>query len=641
MAKWSETLFKRCHFSIRARYIDASGDPVRWLSESPLRHIHVALRLLRHARALSLVWVALAAADTCAWAQDNSKDSTPGQKIYRHIYNGRNLEAVEEAKLYIKSAPADQQQEALSLAASICIVTYDFECARDVLASSDSLIKSLQASEVKNNTYASSLLVWSYLQTISGNNGPMQKAVGSAFPDGVTSSLWNPVVFADLHILAAQRAMSVGDFSASRDHLDKALGSALSLQYERFDAPRLIVRIAGLMSESFDVERALRLLTAAEPVLRHIPQDSLLYCEYLQLRAGVSATLKNFDGAANDLRTILEKLDKLQAKPSLIAFLKAGTYNDLLGVEVVRADRESVGRLLEKHPVALAKPTILKRGYFADRNEFMFGLAEEFARLSLGDQSDTGWGDLMLAPPKWTADPERVHEVWAFGQAAVGLRLLRMGKKAEARDQLLKAGKTRLQYLQDRYRQSQFASPLPYWTDRVLFEMSIAAAMSDTPDYDFVLGAYAILNRSIQTSADDALTIQAVQNSDEKRRIAQTLQTMEHQRTAWETGQFANLEKRLWPSGIVNAKSIQQERIDVLSNASEFVARQRRMREALLNTDGGAGADTVATMAAVKRHLLPDEALVLVIGILGDVVKVCVRADRTRSFLEHVERPPL
>jgi CHAT domain-containing protein len=155
------------------------------------------------------------------------------------------------------------------------------------------------------------------------------------------------------------------------------------------------------------------------------------------------------------------------------------------------------------------------------------------------------------------------------------------------------------------------------------------------------LGAYAILNRSIQTSADDALTIQAVQDSDEKRRIAQTLHTMEQQRTTWETGQLTNLEKRLWPSGSVNDNSVKQERIDVLSNASEFVTRQRRMREALLNTDGGAGADTVATLATVKRNLLPDEALVLVIGVLGDVVKVCVRADRTWSFVEHVDEAAL
>ena len=124
----------------------------------------------------------------------------------------------------------------------------------------------------------------------------------------------------------------------------------------------------------------------------------------------------------------------------------------------------------------------------------------------------------------------------AFGQAAVGLHLLRTGKTDEARPVLIEAGRQRLSTLQERYRKSVYASPLPYWTDQLLLEFAIAATLSagGTPDYDLLLGAHVVLNRSIETSADDALASQSIQASDEKKRIAQSVRTIEYQRAAWE-----------------------------------------------------------------------------------------------------------
>jgi hypothetical protein len=110
----------------------------------------------------------------------------------------------------------------------------------------------------------------------------------------------------------------------------------------------------------------------------------------------------------------------------------ASLYNDLLAVQAIRGDVEATKKLLQTHPLAALKSEIIGRGYFADRNEFWFSIAEEFARLSINDKSDTGWGDLFLQPPRWTDIPARIREVSDFGLAAAGMRALRVGNREEA-----------------------------------------------------------------------------------------------------------------------------------------------------------------------------------------------------------------
>ena len=138
--------------------------------------------------------------------------------------------------------------------------------------------------------------------------------------------------------------------------MDKALASALVLRSERFDAPRLLVRIAGQLLDNYDAERALRLVAAAEPVLQTIPPDSLLNFDFLQLRATLNGYRKDFAAASRDLRLALSLLDRLQLKPDRAAYLKAATYNYLLGTEALRGDRAAVSDLLRSHPLLDAKP---------------------------------------------------------------------------------------------------------------------------------------------------------------------------------------------------------------------------------------------------------------------------------------------
>ena len=339
----------------------------------------------------------------------------------------------------------------------------------------------------------------------------------------------------------------MSDFEASRDHLDKALIATLSLTgTNRFEAPRLLVRIIAQLVENYDVERALRLLAAADPLLRTIPPDSFLAFEFLRLRADLMAYGRDYAGAAEVLQLALSKLDQLQLLPAHKLALQVSAYNDLLGLVVLSGRLEAARDLLKSHPLMAAKSKILARGYFADSNEFNFALAEEFVRLMVADKAKTGWGDLMTMPPRWTKDPEEILDVQAFGQAAVGLQLAKAGKSEEARRDLVSAARKRLGVLREQYRKSIYAAPLPRWADIVLADFAIEATLSQAaPDYDLIIQANVLQNRTIATSADDALTSQAIQSSDDAKRTAQTLQTIQYQQAAWDKAQVLALTKRV------------------------------------------------------------------------------------------------
>ena len=179
-------------------------------------------------------------------------------------------------------------------------------------------------------------------------------------------------------------------------------------------------------------------------------------------------------------------------------------YNDL-GLEVLSGHRDTVRDLLTSHPLMAAKSAILARGHFADGNEFNFALAEEFARLMIGDMAKTGWADLMTMPPRWTKDPEEILNVQAFGQAAAGLQLAKAGRTNDARHELVSAAKKRLAALGEQYRKSTYAAPLPRWADIILGDFAIEATLAQAaPDYDLIIQASVLLNRTIATSADDA-----------------------------------------------------------------------------------------------------------------------------------------
>jgi hypothetical protein len=572
------------------------------------------------------------------WAEAQQPQDTPvtAEEIGRLIRVGRNVDAIELAKQLAEAAPPAQRQDAYRLAAQVCMVTLDMECAQNIYAAT-SFLNALPVSDRQPSMIGYGALLWAFVNP--ADHRPLTSVFGPDFPFQVVSSVSDPVLFAELELVAARRSRLALDFEASRDHLDKALASVLSMTYERFDAARLLVRIAGQLLENYDAERALRLVAAAEPLLQTIPPNSFLAYEFLQLRATLDGYRKDFGQVSKDFHQVLVKLEKLQLAPPFKSFLKASAYNELLGAEVLRGDREAARNLLQSHPLQASRDAILKRGYFADPSEFNFAVADEFVRLVLKEPSGTEWGELLKQPPRWITDPARLPEVQAFGQAAVGLGLLRTGKTEEAGRVLIEAGRQRLGTLQEHYRKSVYASPLPYWTDQLLFEFAIAATLSSggTPDYDLILGIHVVLNRSIWTSADDALASEAVQASDEKRRIAQSVWTIEYQHAGWERAELAALADHLASPSKRSPETINQDRRRILRTANDFAVQRQRLHAALRDANPSGGVDSVTSLAALKSLLLADEALVFYVGGLGQVGKICVRADQTLSSTQPVD----
>ena len=553
---------------------------------------------------------------------------------------GRNLDAVDLAKQVAAAAPPSERQFVYQWAGWVCRVTLDIDCARDILAAAlphlDALLRTpgTDRSTVSYNM----LLIASHL-VATGDYRTAAELLARGRIAEAASAAQDPLLFAELQLLAARRARWVSDFEASRDHLDKALVATFSLVgSSRADAARLLVRSIGQLLDNHDTERALRVLTAGDPLLLTIPPDSFLFVEFLLLRAHLMAYGRDYAGAAKIMHLALAKLDRLQLAPGHKLAIQVSAYNHLMGLEVLRGGVDTARDLLKSHPLMAAKADILARGHFANSNEFDFALGEEFVRLMSGDPARTGWGDLMTMPPRWTKDREEILSFEAFGQAAVGLQLVKAGRTDEGRRTLVAAARKRLDVLREEYRQSAYAAPLPRWVDIVLADLAVEATLSQaSPDYDLIVQANALLSRTIATSADDALTSQAVQPSDERRRTAQSLQTIRYQQAAWEKAQILALTKRVLASDEGDKDVLARERQRTLFVGNEFTQQLQRLRAALSEKSRIGAVDTVASLATVQQLLRADEALVLHASTFGRIGKVCIRADGAQSSMQAMD----
>lgn len=577
-------------------------------------------------RCLSIFFILLCLNGALSQIASAQGERLTQRDIAPDVLIGRNVDAVEKLKRALEVAPHANREDFFTLAIRTCIALDDLECA--TYFGSHDFLTTLAPSKMQSSTAGYVFLLWSYIQVAMGNHQETEQMLERSFPIELSNPLSNPVLFADLQLVAARRSRLVLDFESSRDHVEKALAATLTLTDEGFDAARLIVRISNQLLANYDVERAMRLVAEAMPLLMKIPRGSFLEYEFGQLMVTLLRYRKDFAGAAEFLRANLSALDRLQLKPELKTFLIAHNYNELLASEVLRGDLATARDLLQSHPLMTSKPGIIARGHFANMTEFNFALTEEFVRLALQDSSETGWGDLVTMVPRWTTNPEVIDEIRAFGQAAVGLRLLRTGRRDDALRQFVEAGKSRLAVLMDRYQRSIYSAPLPHWADQLLLEFAVAATVSpgQTPDHDLLLGASIVLNRSFEMSPDDVLTSQAVQDSDDKKRIVQSLRTVEYQRAAWEKAKVSALVGRL--SSTVNKGDVSKQRADVLYNADAFATTHKRMRDALASKDGKVGVASIMNLATLRQSLLPDEALVFYVPMLNAVAKICLRADK-------------
>lgn len=566
--------------------------------------------------------------------QATSHDFVDPAGIGPLLRGGRNLDAIDLIKRSAATAPPSERQHVYELASWVCRVTLDFDCTQDVLAIAMPHMQALlRTPGADRSSVSRNLLPMVSYQVATADYEGSARLLSPGFIAETAPAVSEPILFAELQLLAAQRARRLSDFEVSRDHLDKALVATFSLTgADRYDASRLLVRIIAQLLGNYDIERALRLLAAADPLLKTIPSDSFTAFEFLRLRADLMAYGRDYAGAAKVLQLALSKLDRQQLRPTYKLALQVSAYNDLLGLEILRGGFDVARDLLKSHPLMAAKADILSRGYFADGNEFNFALAEEFVGMMIGDIAKTGWGDLMTMAPRWTKDREEILDVQAFGQAAVGLQLAKAGRMDEARRDLVSAARKRLDVLREQYRKSTYAAPLPRWADIILGDFAIDATLAQAaPDYDLIVQASALLSRSIATSADDALTSQAIQPSEDAKRMAQSLQNIQYQRAAWEKAQLVALTRRVLSSDEGDREALARERQRTLYAGSEFTQQLQRLRSALSNQNRASAVDSIASLATVRPLLLADEALVLHAPIFGRIAKVCIRADSVQS----------
>ena len=571
-------------------------------------------------------------------AQENNNQALKDmESVGLLVQAGRNLDAVDLLRRTVETAPPGEREPIYQAAGWICLTLGDVACARDVLTAARPFLETQPPQAMVGRN----LLLILFYEVATGDLETPARFFAPEVLVRLATAVDDPLLFADLQLLAARRSRLLSDFIAARDHLDEALVSTLSLTGQSAaHAPRLILRIAIELLENDEIERTLRLVAAADPILQRIPSDSSLYYDLLQLRATLLGYRKHFAGASNELHLAIATLDRLQMREPVKAILQSQAYNELLGLEVLRGDLAAALSLLQLHPLMAARSAILQRGYFVDGTELDFALAEEFVRFALADPTDTGWGGLMKLPPRWTQRADESRTAEAFGRAALGLQLAKQGRTDDARRELEDAARIRLGVLEDQHRKSVYASPLPRWPDLVLAELAVAATLSsDSPDYDLVVRAYNLLNRSLQTSPDDALASQAVQSSDDGRRIAQALRTTQYQQIAWDKSELIALGQRLSAGDARSADTIARDRQRILSTGYNLLANQQQLRLAL--TNGTDGVESIASLVAVKKRLLPDEALVLHIAILGRLGKICIRTDRTLSSIEALDETDL
>ncbi|MFZ5784128.1 MAG: CHAT domain-containing protein [Pseudomonadota bacterium] len=551
------------------------------------------------------------------------------REAYRLTWAGRTVDAVDAVKTDYERATSADRRKLFSLGARTCLANLDADCASYFLERLDPAnLQPGQPLAAATTGYAFALAA--FLHEGSADRHLAEPMLRRGLPPGSLEAMNDGVPFVEVALAMSRQARLAGDFDAAREHLDNAIAGTLSLIDQPFEAPRLIVKAAWQLLGTYDAERAQRLVAAAEPLLRQIPGDSLLARQWLMLRATLAGYRKDFAAASRHYRDSLALLDRLQLRPGYKAFQESYTYSLLIGSELMRGDEQAVRELLASHPMAADRERILQRGAFADESEFNFALAEAFGRLLFGKPPDLAWIPLLSAPPRWTTDPDRIEEAESFGQAIAGLQLVAAGQKDAGNQAVLEAGRRHLALLQNRYRQSVYASPLLFWTNQIVLEAAVrAAAEQPRPDFAFILGAHAFISRSVDTAVDDVLANQARQATDEGKRNVQSLHTLENQRAAWEKDQLATLARRLAARTAARPEDLRREKFEILLAAGGYSDQHRRLRQAIARTAGE--TRLIANLADVQALLQPDEALIFYAPALDVFAKICVRGDSIAS----------
>lgn len=562
-------------------------------------------------------------------AGDDNPVAAASGTIMRQIDEGRILDALKGLRATFDALPPSHIEAWFVFAARTCVSLGSASCAAEVLAQPSVL--AFEAGRLYPQTAASLILLHAWATAMNGDESGAQKILDKGIPPALATPLSSPVLFAELALLAAQRARRASNFALSRGYLDTALATTLSFQFERYDAGGLVLRIIRQHLANYDAERALRLFVAAGPLFESLPPGSVQYLDFLDLRAELHGYRRDFAAASIDLNAMLHLLDQLQIDGAARQSLRASTLTQLIALEALGGHDDRAARLLRLHPLAGRRDEILARGRFANATEFWFAVMEEFIA---GDGTRIGmpdWRPLLERPIDWTRGVDELEHAEAYARAAVSLNRLRRGDGA-AKAGLVNAGFLRLATLHRLHRLSVFASPLPSWLDRLLLESAVSATLSTaTPDLGLLVGTHLVLSRSLQSRADDTLAALARQRTEPGRRAVQGLHTTDLQRIDWETAQLRALGRRLGERSPGPA-DIAAGRAAIVAAANDFTRRQRSLRAALVTPPGGHPDGYIVGVKPLQHLLQAEEALLFYVHLVdGRLGKVCLRRDRATA----------
>ena len=192
---------------------------------------------------------------------DDDPVAAAADRVRRLVVEGRNLDALQATVATFDALPAELHEAWFFVAARTCILIGSTRCAHAVLHQPSVL--AFRPDRLYPQTAGSVILLLAWMTARQGDDGEAQKILDNGIPPSLATPLSNPVLYAELALLAAHRARRISNFGLSRRYLDGALAAVLSLQAEADDARSLVLRIIRQHLANYDAERALRLFVAA------------------------------------------------------------------------------------------------------------------------------------------------------------------------------------------------------------------------------------------------------------------------------------------------------------------------------------------------------------------------------------------
>ena len=416
-------------------------------------------------------------------------------------------------------------------------------------ALTDKPLNAVPSAELQPATAAHGLLLWSFIEISTGHYQSIAAALGEGFPLKLVNAVNDPSLFAELQLLAARRSRLVFDFEASRDHLDKALAGVLSM------TGRALRCGAPCRAHRRPAPRQLRRRARAAPGRRRGAAASRPFRPTASRPTSCSSCAPPWPAtariSARSRRTFTWRWRRWSSSSSRRRANRSShrcAYNELLGAEVLRGDREAARKLLQVASAAGQPGGHPAAGIF--RRCERIQLRRRRRIRPPGPERPVGQG-MGRAPEAAAAMDHGSGE--ASGSAGLRPGSRRPGTSADGQDGRGASRVDRGGPAASRH-PSGALSKVGLRLAPALLDRSAALRVRDRRDPlarrrarlrshpGRPCRAEPLRSRRAPTMLSPA---EALQASDEKKRIAQSVRTIEYQRAGWEKAELAALAGRL------------------------------------------------------------------------------------------------